>query len=151
MTHIHVSTMLAASPERVWSLIDDIESHAEWMADATAITITSPDAQGVGTTFVVPTKVGPLRLTDHMEITEWEPARAMGVRHSGLVTGEGRFTLRPAGANRTEFAWTEDLRFPWWMGGPIGGAVGGRVLAAIWRRNLAALAARVDAAGDASD
>ena len=41
------------------------------------------------------TVVGPVRLTDHMAITEWVPGEAMGVRHTGLVTGEGRFTLTP--------------------------------------------------------
>lgn len=149
MSHIHVSTMLNASPERVWELIDDIESHKEWMADAEDIVVTSERTQGVGTTFTVPTKVGPLRLTDHMEITEWEPARSMGVHHKGLVTGSGRFVLTPAGANRTEFAWVEDLKFPLWMGGPIGGFFGSKVLGWIWRRNLEALGARVDAAGRA--
>jgi uncharacterized protein YndB with AHSA1/START domain len=147
MTHVHVSTLLNASPQRVWELVDDIESHKEWMADAVDIRITSDQREGLGTTFEVPTKVGPLQLTDHMEITEWEPGAVMGVRHSGLVTGEGRFTLDPAGVNRTEFAWTEELHFPWWMGGPIGGFFGAKILGVIWRKNLRALGERVDAAG----
>lgn len=146
MTRIRVSQRLNATPERVWLLIDDIESHKQWMVDAVDIRITSSQRQGVGTTFEVPTKVGPLRLTDRMEITEWEPARAMGVRHVGVVTGSGRFTLSPAGTNRTEFAWTEDLQFPWWLGGPVGGRAGRRILEAVWRRNLAALGELVDAA-----
>ena len=69
----------------------------------------------------------------------------MGVRHEGLVTGEGRFTLTAVGEGRTEFAWAERLRFPWWMGGPVGGAIGAPVLKAIWRRNLRRLKALVEA------
>ena len=53
-----------------------------------------------------------------MEITEWKPRRQMGVRHVGVVTGDGRFTLRRRSGGRTRFTWTETLRFPAWMGGP---------------------------------
>ena len=53
-----------------------------------------------------------------MEITEWRPGRAMGVRHVGLVTGTGRFTLRKARGGRTRFTWTERLRFPLLPGRP---------------------------------
>ena len=71
-----------------------------------------------------------------MEITEWEPAKVMGVRHVGLVTGTGKFTITPNGSG-TRFEWSEDLIFPWWMGGPLAGIVGGQVvMRAIWRRNL---------------
>ena len=58
-----------------------------------------------------------------------------------MVTGSGRFTLTPIDlARRTRFTWEESLTFPWWMGGPVGAFVGGKVvLAAIWRRNLRGL------------
>ena len=74
-----------------------------------------------------------------MEITRWEPRRAMGVRHVGLVTGSGTFTLRRRPGGRTRFTWREDLTFPWWMGGPFGAVVGGEVLRVVWKRNLARL------------
>jgi hypothetical protein len=72
----------------------------------------------------------------------------MGVRHVGLVTGTGRFTLHPLGANtRTRFEWDEELRFPWWLGGRLGEAIGARVvMGAIWRRNLRRLKAIVEGA-----
>ena len=82
-----------------------------------------------------------------MEITEWEPNAAMGVRHTGLVTGTGQFTLTPIDmGRRTRFAWTEELRFPWWLGGKLGELIGGNVvMRAIWRRNLRGLKALVEA------
>jgi hypothetical protein len=57
------------------------------------------------------------------------------------VSGSGIFTLEPIDlGRRTRFTWSEDLRFPWYMGGPIAGLIGGRaVLRRIWLRNLRAL------------
>lgn len=143
-SRITVSTVIDASPAEVWDAVEDIRSHTEWMADAEEIRVTSDHASGAGTTFECDTKVGPFRLTDLMEITRWEPGRAMGVRHVGIVTGDGTFTLSPAGGRfrrrrATRFTWTEQLTFPWWMGGPIGAVVGGRVLKLIWKRNLRTL------------
>ncbi len=145
MPRIEVATTIDASPETVWARIEDIATHVDWMADAEAIRFTSEQTAGVGTTFDCDTEIGPLKLTDRMTVTEWEPARAMGVRHEGLVTGEGRFSLTAMGGDRTAFAWAETLRFPWWMGGPVGGAAGARVLRAVWRRNLTRLKALVEA------
>ena len=144
MARITVSTLIDATPEEVWADIEDVASHVDWMADAVAIRFTSDATAGVGTTFECDTKVGPLRLTDVMEITEWEPARAMGVRHVGLVTGEGVFTLEAARGGGTKFRWQERLWFPWWMGGPIGALVGGRILARIWKANLRRLKERIE-------
>jgi carbon monoxide dehydrogenase subunit G len=129
---IRVRRRLAAPVDAVWSALADIPSHVTWMADAEAITFTSRRREGVGTTFDCATKVGPLRLNDKMEVTEWSPRRAMTVRHVGLVTGEGRFTLHRRGRRRTELVWEEALSFPWWI--PSWPAA--VVLAMIWRGNL---------------
>lgn len=144
MPRIEVATTIEATPEEVWARIEDIGTHVDWMADATAIRFTSDQTSGVGATFDCDTKVGPLKLTDAMMITEWEPGRSMGVRHEGLVTGEGRFTLTALDDGRTEFAWAERLRFPWWMGGPVAGALGAPVLRGLWRKNLRRLKALVE-------
>lgn len=148
MARIHVETVIDASPGEVWASLEDVATHVEWMADAEAIRFLGPSRSGVGTRFECDTKVGPLRLTDVMEITEWEPGATMGVRHAGLVTGTGRFTLADAGAGRTRFTWAEELRFPWWMGGPVGGAVGKPLLRRIWVGNLRRLKARVEGTAD---
>ena len=141
MARIRVGVEIDATPEQVWQVVEPVERHVDWMHDAVAIRFTGEQTRGVGTEFLCDTKVGPIKLVDRMELTEWEPGQAMGVRHTGMVTGEGRFTLTPIDlARRTRFTWEESLRFPWWMGGPVGAFVGGRiVLAAIWRRNLRGL------------
>lgn len=142
MARIRVATELAAPPDEVWADVQDISTHVEWMHDAETITFTSETTAGVGTTFDCATKIGPIRLMDKMAITAWEPGAIMGVRHVGLVEGTGHFTLTPIGDDRTSFVWEEELRFPWWMGGPLGGIIGGRILKLVWERNLRLLASR---------
>lgn len=146
MAHISVSIELDASPERVWQVVEPVERHVDWMHDAVAIRFETDQTRGVGTRFLCDTKVGPIKLVDRMEITEWRPGEAMGVRHTGLVTGTGLFTLEPIDlGRRTRFTWAEELIFPWWLGGPIGAFVGGKiVMQAIWRRNLRELARIVE-------
>jgi len=140
---LKVGITIAAAPEAVWAAIEPIERHVDWMADAVSITFTSPDHRGVGTTFDCVTKVGPFRTTDRMTVTEWKPNEAMGIEHRGAVTGRGRFELKSKFGGRTRFTWAEELRFPWWMGGPIGALAAKPVLRAIWKRNLAGLATLV--------
>lgn len=146
MSRIRVSAYYEAPPAEVWRVLEPIESHVDWMADAERIRFVTEQTRGVGTRFECVTRVGPIHLTDRMEITEWEPARAMGVRHEGLVTGTGRFTLEPLDdARRTRFTWEEDLTFPWWLGGRLGERVGGQhVMRRIWRGNLERLRTLVE-------
>jgi len=144
MAGIRVSTEIDASPAEVWEVVRHVEHHVEWMHDAVAIRFTSPTRSGAGTTFDCDTKIGPFRLTDKMEITSWVPDEAMGVRHVGMVTGTGEFTLAATPEGRTRFTWEERLSFPWWMGGPVGAVVGGQVLKVVWARNLKGLKAIVE-------
>ena len=135
MTRIRVSTTIPARRSRVWADVRDLASHVEWMADAESIRFTSPRRSGVGTTFDCETRVGPLHTVDRMEVTEWVEGRVIGVRHVGLVTGTGRFTLRRAGllGRSTRFTWEEDIGVP---------AVAGLVLRLVWWRNLRRLRRR---------
>jgi hypothetical protein len=140
---VRVQTTVDAPPRAVWRRLADIADHVSWMADAASIRFTGEQRSGVGTTFECETRVGPLRTVDVMEVTEWRERRSMGVRHRGLVTGTGRFVLRRRGRHRTRLIWDETLRFPWWLGGAIGGLVGGPVLKLVWRGNLRRFAALV--------
>lgn len=144
MGSIRVSTVIEAEPDVVWDEVRQIDRHVDWMADAVAIRFTSATTAGTGTTFDCVTKVGPITLVDKMEITEWRDAAVMGVRHTGIVTGSGRFTLTPEPGGRTRFTWVEALTFPWYMGGPVGGVVGGQIMKLVWRKNLANLKCQVE-------
>ncbi len=139
MGRIRVSTVINASPETVWEEVRHIDRHVDWMADAASITFRTEQISGTGTSFDCLTKVGPLKLTDRMTITAWVDGKEMGVEHQGLVTGVGQFTLAEVMSGQTEFTWEERLIFPWWMGGPVGGVVGGLLMRQIWKRNLRVL------------
>ena len=140
---IRLATTIAAPPAAVWRRLADIDDHVTWMADAAAIRFTGDRRTGVGTVFECETRLGPLRTTDVMEITEWRDDTAMGVRHQGLFTGVGRFELSPDGAGGTVLSWEENLVFPWWLGGPLGAWVARPVLRAVWRGNLRRFSALV--------
>ena len=81
-----------------------------------------------------------------MTVTEWRPGVVMGIEHRGVVTGAGasRCTRCPGGL--TELCWDEELRYPWWMGGPVGERASRPVFTRLWRANLARLRQRPNAA-----
>tara|TARA_Y100000994_G_scaffold149691_1_gene122576 strand:- start:130 stop:576 length:447 start_codon:yes stop_codon:yes gene_type:complete len=144
MAEITVSTEIHAPPSQVWDIVKDIDDHVNWMKDAERIDFISDKRSGVGTKFDCATKVGPFRLKDRMEITEWIDEESMGVSHEGLVTGSGRFSLQETADNHTIFTWEETLDFPFWMGGPLRDPVGSRILSMIWKKNLTLLKQQVE-------
>jgi uncharacterized protein YndB with AHSA1/START domain len=142
---IKVGVVIDAPAETVWQTVEQIERHVDWMADAVSITFTGTSRRGEGTQFDCVTRIGPFRTTDRMTIIQWTPRRAIGIEHHGLVKGWGRFALSRRKGNRTRFTWIERLRFPWWMGGPVGALAAKPILRAVWRRNLATLKQLVEA------
>jgi len=126
MSRVAVSVHVPGPIEAVWAEVARVEDHVEWMADARRIDFLGERRRGVGTRIAVETRFGPLRTTDVME---------------GMFTGTGRFEL-VSEEGGTRFSWTEDVRFPWYLGGPIGAAVARPVLRWVWRRNLDRFAAR---------
>lgn len=145
MAKVIVSTEINRSRAEVWADVRDIASHVDWMADAAEIRFVSEQIEGIGTVFECDTRVGPLSTTDVMEITAWDEGEVIGVRHKGIVTGEGAFTLVEMGPDKTEFRWEEDLSFPWWLGGQLVATASRPILRAIWKRNLTKLRKRLEA------
>jgi hypothetical protein len=138
-----VSLDLDAPPGRVWSVIEPIERHVDWMADAERITFRTEQRRGVGTEFDCVTRIGPFRTTDRMTVAEWEPPAVLGIEHRGVVTGRGRFTLADLAGSRTRFTWEEELCFPLVLGGRVGERVAAPLLRRVWQANLARLRAIV--------
>ena len=133
---IRITEEIEASPEVVWNAISDIQTHVNWMADASEIRITSEQTEGVGVTFDCDTKVGPLRTTDKMQITEWTPNQTLTISHKGLVEGKGSFILEKNSDGKTLFIWEEKLDFPLLLGGKITGFFAKPILKKIWQKNL---------------
>jgi len=141
---IRVCATIDAPLDVVWSSVEHIESHTEWMKDAVSITFESDQHAGVGAAFSCLTQVGPLRTTDHFVVTRWTPPTLMGIDHRGAVTGDADFRLRALDDTHTEFCWEERLRFPWWMGGPVGEQAGKPVLRKLWQGNVARLKTSIE-------
>jgi uncharacterized protein YndB with AHSA1/START domain len=140
---IEVSVLISAPPARVWAELADFGSHPQWMDDAAAVRFLTDRTTGLGTRIEVATRVGPLRASDVMEVVRWEVERTIVVEHVGPVKGFGRFDIGPIG-DGTEMRWVEDLRFPWWMGGPVGLAVARPIFRKIWRGSLMRLKTRLE-------
>lgn len=142
---VAVSIVVHAPRSAVWAELERIEDHVTWMGDATAIRFIGPQHRGVGTAFECDTKVGPIKMTDVLTITRWESGSAMEVRHEGIVSGRGRFTLTDGPGPETTIQWEEELHFSKWWGGNLGGQMARPILAALWRGNLRRLRARIEA------
>ena len=149
MTRVEVSVDINAPRRSVWRYLREIARHVEWMEDAARIDFVGSRRRGVGTTYDCLTVVGPLRLVDRMEVVEWRPGRAIGIRHHRPVHGIGRISVRRRRRRRslrggTRVTWEERLRFPWWLGGKLGEVVGMQVLKLYWRRGLLNLKRRLE-------
>ena len=135
MATIKIQIAVNASPEDVWEEMRHIERHVNWMHDAVSIDFLSDSTEGVGTSFLCLTKVGPIQTRDVMTITEWRANEVMGVKHIGLIEGTGTFAIGPNGEGSI-ITWQESLQFPWWALGPLGSQCASPVLRFIWKRNL---------------
>jgi carbon monoxide dehydrogenase subunit G len=134
---------IAAPITNVWETLSDLKGHERWMGDVESIAFAGGVTSGPGTVMLVETKVGPLRLTDQMAVTLWEPPRRIVVEHQGLVTGTGEFVLDPI-AGATRFTWTEQLRFPIHLGGRLTSMLSRPVLIWLWGRNLQRLKSLIE-------
>jgi uncharacterized protein YndB with AHSA1/START domain len=141
---ISVGIAIDAPVDEVWAYVAQVDRHVDWMVDAESITFLTDQTRGTGTRMSVTTAVGPFRTTDIMEFTAWDPPHRMAIRHEGLVTGKGAFTLEPY-PDGTWFAWNEQLAFPAHLGSDLTGLLAKPVLSAVWRRNLERLAGHFSA------
>ena len=135
MPTIQISSHINVSPEVLWEELRHIDRHVNWMNDAVSITFTSPTTEGVGTQFSCLTKVGLLKTTDIMTITQWQENKTMGVEHVGLVKGTGTFQIEPNGEGST-ITWKESLSFPLFFLGSLGALAATPLLTYIWKKNL---------------
>jgi len=133
---IRVSTIINKPLEVVWDEVKIMKNHVNWMQDAAKIDFLSLNESGIDTKMKVLTKVGPFSLNDIITVTKWEEMNSIGVVHEGIVTGEGTFYLSENDENSTKFEWIEELKAPYYLGGPIAEFFGGFVLKFIWKKNL---------------
>jgi len=140
VARVEVAVVIERDREAVWAEVADLSRHSEWMTDAESITFRTDQMSGVGTIMDVTTRVGPFRTVDVIEVTEWVEVERIAVDHRGLVQGTGEFGLVDREDGSTLFTWSEDLAFPWYLGGGLTAMVAAPVLRRIWQQNLNRLA-----------
>jgi carbon monoxide dehydrogenase subunit G len=118
---ITVSVDVDAPVETVWAEVTDWESQGEWML-GTQVRVVRGDGASVGSELAATTGVGPLAVTDTMEIAGWDPPHRATVRHTGrIVRGSGVFTVverpGPDGRDASTLQWSEYVDLPL---GPLG-------------------------------
>ena len=121
---ITVSVDVDAPVETVWGEVTDWESQGEWML-GTDVKVTRGDGTSVGSELAATTGVGPLGVTDTMEIVGWDPPHRATVRHTGrVVRGSGVFTVLERrtddGREASTFVWSEQLDLPLGALGALG-------------------------------
>jgi hypothetical protein len=118
MAYLDIRSFIRATPERVWEIIADLPSQADWMVDVRKLEVVSEQRSGSGTVVEVTSELFGLPVVkDRMTITSWQPPQRYDVAHDGqLFSGTGAFVLEPAPGG-TIFIWIEDFKPPL---GPLG-------------------------------
>jgi hypothetical protein len=132
---------IAAPRVTVWGVLTTWERQSEWMLDAKAVHVLTPEREGVGVTIRCPTNLLGVTVQDVMRVTGWREPSYLEVTHLGrIITGRGAFELVELGPDRTRVGWWEEVDPPL---GPLGewGATTFvlPVLRRIFRRSLANL------------
>ena len=110
---------IAASPERVWAVMSDVERWPEWTTSMTSVERLGPSPLGVGSRVRVKQ---PRLATALFEITKWEPGCGFDwIAPSAAATADARHLIErtPEGARVTlsvEFSGVFARVVAWWFG-----------------------------------
>ena len=110
--------------DAVWQKLTDWKRQGDWMLATRVEVAGAGDGRHAGAILTAVTGVGPLGVTDRMEIAEWDPPRRCVVRHLGrVVRGEGVFEVVPRDAGHSRLLWSELLDLPLGRLGRLGWSV----------------------------
>jgi hypothetical protein len=132
---------IAAPRVTVWGVLTTWERQSEWMLDAKAVHVLTPEREGVGVTIRCPTNLLGVTVQDVMRVTGWREPSYLEVTHLGrIITGRGAFELVELGPDRTRVGWWEEVDPPLGALGEWGATTFVLpVLRRIFRRSLANL------------
>lgn len=112
MPEIVEKIAVAAPAERAWDALTAWDRQSEWML-GTRVYATHLDGRAIGGGLSAFTGIGPVGITDTMEITEWSPPAVCRVRHTGrVVRGTATFQVHADGPNRSVVTWSEQIIVP---------------------------------------
>jgi hypothetical protein len=104
---------VAAPRDVVWSVLTAWERQPDWMLDAKAVHVLTPERTGEGVTLRCPTNLLGITVQDVMRVTGWEEPSYLEVTHLGrIITGTGAFELAEDGPDATIVTWWEEVDPP---------------------------------------
>jgi hypothetical protein len=104
---------VAAPRDVVWSVLTAWERQPDWMLDAKAVHVLTPERTGEGVTLRCPTNLLGVTVQDVMRVTGWEEPSYLEVTHLGrIITGKGAFELAEDGPDATIVTWWEEVDPP---------------------------------------
>lgn len=120
---IELDVPTSAPREVVWDVLVDWERQPDWMVDAKAVHVLTPDRTGVGVTIRCPTNLMGVTVQDVMRVTRWEEHEVLEVVHLGsIITGTGAFELRDGPGDGSTIHWWEEVDPPLGVVGEWGAA-----------------------------
>ena len=129
--------------ELVWETVADIERQPLWMREMRSVRVLTPGPVGVGTRGEADVRVFLAGVVDAVEVDEYDPPVAFGIRHVGAFAGSGRISLEALDARRTLVRWDERLIPP--LVPNLGQLIQKPILGAIFQADLERLKEMVEA------
>ncbi len=110
---LEITRHVAAPRQVLWDVLTDWERRPDWMLDAKAVLVLTPQRAGEGVTLRCPTNLMGVTVQDIMRVTGWEEPSYLEVTHLGkIITGYGAFELAEDGPRATELTWWEEVDPP---------------------------------------
>jgi hypothetical protein len=110
---LEVMQEVAAPRATVWAVLTEWERQPEWMLDAKAVHVLTPERTGEGVTLRCPTNLMGITVQDVMRVTGWDEPSYLEVTHLGrIITGYGAFELAELDAATTRITWWEEIDPP---------------------------------------
>jgi hypothetical protein len=110
---LEVAREVRAPRPVVWDVLTRWELQPDWMLDAKAVHVLTPQRQGVGVTLRCPTNLLGVTVQDVMRVTGWQEPAYLEVTHLGsIITGHGAFELTTLPDGGTRLVWWEEVDPP---------------------------------------
>ena len=127
----------------VWEAVSDIERQPLWMHEMKSVRLLTSGPLGIGTRGEADVRVFLVGVVDQVEVDQFDPPIAFGIRHVGVFSGAGRIALEALDAGRTLVRWDERLVPP--ILPNLGQLVQKPILGAIFQADLERLKEMVEA------
>jgi uncharacterized protein YndB with AHSA1/START domain len=106
-------TDLTVAPQRVFEVLSDPASYGDWVVGSDTIRDSDPHWPTVGSRFYHRVGVGPVKVNDHTEVIEMDPARKLVLHARARPLGTARVSMEwVAQGNGTHVTMTETAGDP---------------------------------------